>query len=243
MFLDQIEAAIAVASPSSLVELNRTIWSGLSSGAVSEDDAGRLAELIHARQAVAKASSPAVTGKVRPASLFPPRRPQRAPERSVAIERRRRLAASGPLPPALAQRFTVSESAVLRIVGDECRDRGRCVLCIDAIAARAGVGRTTVQNALRLARRLGMIEIEERRQEGAKNLPNRITVVDREWRQWLARGPREKGIGFKNLNTTETGSLSGEVQAGSSRPNRQNSPYLESGGWSRGLGANEKAPR
>lgn len=220
MFLNQIEEAIAVASPSSLVELNRTIWVGLSSGALTEDDAGRLAEAIHARQAVAKAASAPVTGKPRPATLFPPRRVQRPPERSVAIERRRRLAASGPLPPALAARFTTSEAAVLRIVGDECRDKGRCVLPIDAIAARAGVGRTTVQNALRLARRLGMVEIEERRQEGAKNLPNRVSVVDREWRQWLERGPRRPTTGFKNLSTTETGSLSGEEQAGSSSQNR-----------------------
>lgn len=225
MFTDQIEAAIAVASSAALVELSQAIWRGLSAGSLSEDDAGRLAEAIHARQAVAKAARPAVTGKVRPASLFPSRRTQRPPERSVAIERRRRLAASGPLPPALAQRFTTSEAAVLRIVGDECRDKGRCVLPLDAIAARAGVGRTTVQNALRLARRLGMVEIEERRQEGAKNLPNRITIVDREWRTWLDRGPRRKGIGFKNLSTTEIGSLSGTGEAGSSRQIRRRSRH------------------
>jgi hypothetical protein len=38
---------------------------------------------------------------------------------------------------------------VMRIVGDECRAKGFCDLHIDAIAARAGVHRTTVQNALR----------------------------------------------------------------------------------------------
>jgi hypothetical protein len=37
------------------------------------------------------------------------------------------------------------------IVGDECRGHGCCTLHIDAIAARAGVHRTTVQNALREA--------------------------------------------------------------------------------------------
>jgi hypothetical protein len=39
----------------------------------------------------------------------------------------------------------------MRIVGDECRAHGCCTLHIDAIAARAGVHRTTVQNALREA--------------------------------------------------------------------------------------------
>lgn len=233
MFVHQIEAAIAAASSTGLVELSRAIWQGVTAGALSEDDAGRLAEAIHARQTVAKATGLAVTSKARPVSLFPPRRPQRAPERSVAIERRRRLAASGPLPPALAARFTTSEAAVLRIVGDECRDKGRCVLPIDAIAARAGVGRTTVQNALRLARRLGMIEIEERRQEGAKNLPNRITIVDREWRQWLDRGPRRNGIAFKKLSTTETGSLSEQAQVGSLRQNLDTKPRFERGATTR----------
>ncbi len=49
----------------------------------------------------------------------PARRPQRPPQRAIAIERRRRLASSGPLPPAIACRFTTGELAVLRIVGDE----------------------------------------------------------------------------------------------------------------------------
>jgi hypothetical protein len=47
--------------------------------------------------------------------------------------------------------------AVLRIVGDEVQAHGLCGLHIDAIAARAGVGRTTVQNALREARDLGLV--------------------------------------------------------------------------------------
>lgn len=202
VFTDQIEAAIAHASPPALLELSAAVWKTHAAGGLHDDEAQRLAELIHARQTVARALRETVGCGARPASLFPPRKVQRPPVRSEAIERRRRLAASGPLPPALAARFTTSEAAVLRIVGDECRDKGRCVLCIDAIAARAGCGRTTAQNALRLARRLGMVEIEERRQAGAKNLPNRITIVDREWRQWLERGP--KRTGFKNLSTTET---------------------------------------
>lgn len=201
LFTDQIEAAIAHASPTSLVELSAAVWKTHAAGGLPDDEAQRLAELIHARQTVAKAARETGTGRSLP--LFAPRKVQRPPVRSVAIERRRRLAASGPLPPALAARFTTSEAAVMRIVGDECREKGRCVLPLDAIAARAGVGRTTAQNALRLARRLGMVEIEERRQTGAKNLPNRVTVIDREWSQWLARGPK-KGIGFKNLSTTET---------------------------------------
>ena len=214
VIVEQIEAAIASASPSAFEALNRAIWAGLSSGALSEQDAERLSVAIHDRQTVAKATSGPVGGPRTVASVYPPRRPQRPPVRAVAIERRRRLAASGPLPPALAARFTVAELATLRIVGDEIREKGRCALPIDCIAARAGVGRTSAQNALRLARRLGLVRIEERRRTGAKSLPNIVTVIDREWSAWLARGP--KATGLKTLSTTDKESLSGERKVASS---------------------------
>src|SRR3954447_21336413 len=123
-------------------------------------------------------------------SLFLPRRLQRPPQRPVAIARRRHLAASGPMPPALACKFTVSELAVLRIVGDEVRQHGCCDRCVDELAARAGVCRRMVQNALREAARLGLLTIEERRREGRRNLPNVVRIVSKEWTSWLARGGR-----------------------------------------------------
>ena len=96
----------------------------------------------------AEARRKALRGEIKPVgippgrpSIFPPRRPQRAPVRAVAIARRRHLAASGPMPPALAAKFTVCELAVLRIVGDEVSGQGACALTIDEIAARAGVCR------------------------------------------------------------------------------------------------------
>ncbi len=212
VFVNQIEAAIAVASSTALVELNRAIWSGLSSGALSEDDAQRLAEAIHARQVVAKTLREPVGGAGRGPTLFSPRRTQRPPERSVAIERRRSLAATGVMPPALAARFTTSELAVLKIVADEVHTRGSCRLFLDAIAARAGTSRSTAKNALRQARTLGLIEITERRQHGAKSLSNVVTIVDREWSAWMKRGP---GIGGKKFAPTDTSSFREGKKAGS----------------------------
>src|SRR5688500_2248606 len=123
-------------------------------------------------------------------SIFPPRRLQRALQRPVAIARRRHLAASGPMPPALACKFTVGELAVLRIVGDEVRQHGHCARCVDEIAARAGVCRSMVKNAIRTAARLGLLTVEERRREGRRNLPNVVRIVSKEWTSWLARGGR-----------------------------------------------------
>jgi len=67
-------------------------------------------------------------------------------------------------------------------------------LPVDAIAALAGCSRTTAQNALRQARKLGLILVKERRIPGQKSLPNVIRVISRDWLAWL-----ERGIGFKKI--------------------------------------------
>jgi hypothetical protein len=126
--------------------------------------------------------------------------------------------ASGPLPPALAARFTWGEVAVMRIVGDECRAHGQCTLHIDAIAARAGVHRTTVQNALREGQGRGevpgppIISVQERRRPGQRSLTNIIRIVSKEWSDWLRKGRRWPGggVGSKRTaaeksSTTDTG--------------------------------------
>jgi hypothetical protein len=109
----------------------------------------------------------------------------RSPDRQASIARRRHLAASGPMPPALAARFTQAEMAAFRIVSDEVRHHGVCALHIDAIAARAGTCRTTVKNALREARRLNLVTVQERRRRGQRSLTNIIHIISREWRDWL----------------------------------------------------------
>src|SRR5215203_964102 len=209
-FSDQMSAAIDGARTlTRLDHLSRSIWQGLTAGAVADDDAQALAERLHARRSI-------VRGEIKPVgippgrpSLFPPRRLQRAPKRPVAIVRRRHLAASGPMPPSLACKFTVGELAVLRIVGDEARQHGHCDRCVDEIAARAGVCRRMVQNAIREAARLGLLTVEERRREGRRNLPNVVRIVSKEWTKWLTRGGRssrpsaEPLIGCKKLRPTD----------------------------------------
>src|SRR5215204_4360673 len=115
------------------------------------------------------------------------------------------------MPPALACKFTVSELAVLRIVGDEVRQHGHCARCVDEIAARTRVCRRMVQTALREAARLGLLTIEERRREGRRNLPNVVRIVSKEWITWLTRGGRaarpaaEPLIGCKKMRPTDKG--------------------------------------
>src|SRR5215211_411483 len=92
------------------------------------------------------------------------------------MERRRRWAASGALPPALAARFTLAETAVLAVIAAEALRHGRCTLVIEHVAALAGVGRSTVKRALRAAQGLGLVRIEERRVSAWRNAPNAKTI-------------------------------------------------------------------
>ena len=74
-----------------------------------------------------------------------------------------------------------------------------CVrLCIDAIAARAGVCRRLAQNAIRQAARLGLLTIQERRREGQKNLPN------------VVRGCQPRMAGVAAVRSAPHGCESGE---------------------------------
>lgn len=172
-------------------ELARRLWQAHASGALDDDEAQGLAEALHERRkAVREAVVPVGVPPGR-ASLFAPRTYQRSPNRALSRYRRRQLAASGPMPPALASRFTTGQLAVLRIIGDEIARTGACALCIDAIAARAGVCRRLAQTALRLAEGDGLLTVEERRREGAKNLTNVVRLLSREWLAWLRRGSRK----------------------------------------------------
>ncbi len=193
-FVQQVADAVGTAPLRALDDLSRSIWQGLAAGALDDDDAQRLAEAIHARRIAAKAASESTSGRSAPRSPYPGRKPQRPPLRPLAIERRRRLASSGPLPPALAAKFTTSQLAVLRIIGDEVRAKGQCDRTIAEIAARAGTCRTVAKDAIREAARLGLLAVEERRQPGRKNLPNMLRIVSREWAAWLTRGAKGSGV-------------------------------------------------
>jgi Asp/Glu/hydantoin racemase len=55
-----------------------------------------------------------------------------------------------------------------------------------------GVCRSTAQNALRAARRLGLITVQERRRRGMASLTNVVRIVSREWTAWNERGEGSK---------------------------------------------------
>jgi hypothetical protein len=231
MFHAAMQAAIEGARTlAQMDEVSRQLWQGHGSGALGDQEAQSLAERLHGRRSAIREGIRPVGIPAGRASLFPPRRSPVSADKAASRDRRRLLACSGPMPPALAARFTTGQLAVLRIVADEIAAKGVCGLCIDAIAARAGVCRRLAQNAIRLAEGDGLLTIEERRHEGRKNSPNLICVISREWQAWIRRGGNQKrhgvvfgpagsgeravvshvsGIGCKALRPTDKGVTSG----------------------------------
>jgi hypothetical protein len=183
------------------------MWVDHTHGLLTDNEMEALDEAARARREGIQARRPPHPGSVPRGAT---RRPQRSPERQASIERRRRMVGTIAMPPPLAAKFTWGEVAVLRVIGDQVKRHGTCSLYIDAIAAMAGMHRTTVQNALRQARRLGLITVEERRPPGRrKSLNNIVRIVSQEWLTWLRRGPRawatELGSGSnKKSSTTHT---------------------------------------
>jgi hypothetical protein len=57
------------------------------------------------------------------------------------------------------------------------------------------VGQTTVQNAIRRARRFGLVTVLQRRRRALPSLTNIIRIVYAEWLTWLRRGARRAILG------------------------------------------------
>ncbi|MCJ2035619.1 hypothetical protein [Methylobacterium sp. J-068] len=220
MFHAAMQAAIEGARTlAQMDELSRQLWQGHGSGALGDQETQALAERLHGRRSAIREGIRPVGIPAGRMSLFQPRRSVRSPDKSASRERRRLLACSGPMPPQIAARFTEGQRAVLRIIGDEVAAKGVCGLCIDAIAARAGVCRRLAQTAIRLAEGDGLVTIQERRHEGRKNSPNLVRIISREWQAWVRRGarqqpprftlertaPQPKAIGCKALHPTDKG--------------------------------------
>src|SRR3954452_12132526 len=184
MFVEQLRRAVEASPRVELAKVASLLWRAYAAGQVSEAEAQALSEAIEARR-----SLPAPQKPVQPRLGSRPRTP-------ASLERRRRWAASGALPPALAARFTLAETAVLAVLAAEVLRHGACTLTIGHIAALAGVSETTVRNALRAARGLGLLTIEERRLTAWRNAPNVVRIVSREWQAWLRlRASKERALG------------------------------------------------
>ena len=180
-------AAAAVRTIPELDHVAALTWKAWAEGQIPDSAAEAVCNVVQARKATIR--SRIAARALRPAST-PPRPQER--KRPDSIARRRRLAASGALPAAMATSFTQGEAAVLTVVAREVKRHRRCELPLDAIAAMAGVCRTLAKEALRRARHLGLIQVTERPRRGQRSDTNSVTIVSAEWMTWLRLG-RDRG--------------------------------------------------
>ncbi len=198
MFADQLRRAVEASPRANLSHVSSLLWRAYGAGHVTEAEAEELSGLIEARKAVKAPQKPAQ----RPVGT--------RPRTDASMDRRRRWASSGAMPPQLQARFTLAESAVLAMVAAEVASKGACTLTIGHIAALAGVSETTVRNALREAVQLGYVRVEERRVSAWRNLSNKVTIASPEWNAWLRLRLRRRGAlgshapGCKLANPTHT---------------------------------------
>ncbi|MCJ2092068.1 helix-turn-helix domain-containing protein [Methylobacterium sp. J-072] len=230
-YADEIRRQAEGATRAALPAITAALWRAYSDGKITETEAESLSEFIDARrsfgsgQKSGQSPNPTATADAG-LTLSPPNRsgsPRRAvgsrPRTDASMERRRRWAASGRLPPGLAARFTLAEQAVLALVAAEVVRRKDCRLSVPNVAAVTGVAETTVRNAIREARKLGLLTVEERQITGFRNDTNIVRIVSPEWTAWLrlarTRDPLSKlgssasaspaqGGGCKSANRTPT---------------------------------------
>jgi hypothetical protein len=189
MFYDQLATAIENAARSQLDDLSSQVWRAYGAGTI-DDRAHELQEMIQRRRGPATqvASGPAIMIP----RYFIQRSPeQRSPDRRASLLRRREHVATHSLPPHLARQYTLGHNAVLRIVADEWLAHGVCDRSQNELAARAGVSRKVVKQAIRFAERDELIAVQRRPRSGRKHLTNVIRVVSREWTTWLRHGRRK----------------------------------------------------
>src|SRR5829696_5750535 len=107
MFVDELRRAVEASPRVELPKVSALLWKAYAAGHVTEAEASVLSEAIEAKRAL-----PALQKPIQ-------RRLGSRPRSSAHMERRRRWAASGCLPPQIAARFTLGEQAVLAVIAAE----------------------------------------------------------------------------------------------------------------------------
>lgn len=246
MFCDQIRREAEAAPRAALPAVAAALWKAFAEGHVSEAEAEALSALIETRQASRSPAPMIPAGPIGPDAFQDRAKSPRTgrsgsrPRTDASMERRRRWAASGRMPPAIATRFTLAEQAVLSLVAAETCRRKDCRLSVGGMAAIAGVSETTVRNAIREAVKLGLLTVEERQITGWRNDTNIVRLISTEWTSWLRLTRKRKvetlstlpeGGGCKSANPTPTEVLTlwnsrpaeppQELPRGSGRPSGQ----------------------
>ncbi len=104
---------------------------------------------------------------------------------------RRTLAATYPVPPAMAAELTTSQMAFCRLIANDAKVNRTFQLSHKEVADRCRMHEKTAQRAQERLEELGWIKVETRidPERPHRCLPNVIRIISKEWLAWIARGP------------------------------------------------------
>lgn len=213
MLVEEMADAIGRANGAALDAVTRALWAAVATGEIDEAQALRLSEAIDVRRMLGKGAQAAAGSGLLPIGHISRRKLQRPPERSEALERCRRWAAAGRMPPTIACKFTSGEQAALAVIAVEVTKRQACGMAIGAIAAIAGVSTSTVKRAIRQARALGFLTVQERRLSRYRNDTNIVRIISKAWLSWIEL--RGAGGGVQRCAGTNTSDLARRRQRAS----------------------------
>ncbi|MBY0361186.1 MAG: hypothetical protein K2X45_04710 [Phreatobacter sp.] len=134
------------------------------------------------------------------------------------------------MPPAIAAKFTSGEQAALAVVAFEVTKRKVCSMAIGAVAALAGVSESTVKRAIRQARALGFLTVQERRLSRYRNDTNVVRIISKAWLAWIdlrgsgGGGQRRPGTNTNGLREERGGRVSAIMEPDSKCQRSPESP-------------------
>jgi hypothetical protein len=205
MTVEGMAEMIGRAHGAALDDVTRALWAGVATGQIGDADAASLSAAIEVRKPLGRpggAAKPPRAITLRPA-------PQRCPDRIKALERTRRWAAAGRMPPSIACKFTMGEQAALAVIAFDVAKRKFCDKAIGAIAALAGISESTVKRAIRQAKALGFVTVQERRLSRYRNDTNIVRIIAKAWVAWIDL--RGSGGGGQRRTSTNISSLGKEA--------------------------------
>ncbi|MCJ2036464.1 hypothetical protein MKK54_19855 [Methylobacterium sp. J-068] len=233
-------AVIRTCARDALDDVARALWAAHVAEQVTDDEAESLSAVIEARRGTLRAARVGLApghGNLASGQVLQPATPfggtqrdakRRAappcPQRTEARERSRRWAAAGRMPPAIAAKFTSGEQAALAVIAFEVGKRQFCDKSLREIGDVAGVSASTVKRAIRQARALGLLTVQERRLSRYRNDTNIIRIISKAWLAWIdlrgARGGGQRRTGTDTSDSREAARRVSQGGCGAEKPKR-----------------------
>ena len=198
-----------------LAELQKQVYLLNDAGRMDDIEAMRLSQVLQVLmrgRPVTRPFGPFPRQGVNTARFAPRRYTRRRTlsieQREAAARRRNSASGYGCIPNEIRELLNDGARAVTSIICGQIKHHGYCDLAIEAIAAMAGMCRTTARNAIKQLEKLKVISVDRDSRRGVKSRTNIIRIICPHWLAWLKRGsapykPRYATQGVNALNVAK----------------------------------------